>query len=218
MYQAPLSPLWRHKSSQVLWSSTTLWAVGSLGLVLKIFLTFLLCWIICFLNMLAFSFMIFCLVFMDVSSRSFLRKDAWREIVDTMYQPGSSQETETTSGVLPSQRLRFRHTGETMAWLLVAEKFTGCPGLQLVSTGMLRKLALQQMIVGLLCAPWGFVINWTQYKLGTRGAPSFATLQYLSKSRLTLCDPMDCSLPDPSVHGIFRQEYWSGFPFPSPWK
>ena len=38
----------------------------------------------------------------------------------------------------------------------------------------------------------------------------------------TLCDPMDCSPPGSSVHGIFffffffRQEYWSGLPFPSP--
>ena len=28
--------------------------------------------------------------------------------------------------------------------------------------------------------------------------------------------PMDCSLPGSSVHGIPRQEYWSGLPFPSP--
>ena len=28
---------------------------------------------------------------------------------------------------------------------------------------------------------------------------------------LTLCDPMDYT-----VHGILRQEYWSGLPFPSP--
>ena len=27
---------------------------------------------------------------------------------------------------------------------------------------------------------------------------------------------MDCNLPGSSVHGIFRQEYWSGLPFPSP--
>ena len=31
----------------------------------------------------------------------------------------------------------------------------------------------------------------------------------------TLCDPMDCSLPASSVHGIL-QEYWSGLPFTSP--
>ena len=29
-----------------------------------------------------------------------------------------------------------------------------------------------------------------------------------------LCDPMDCSLPGSSVHGISRQEYRSGLPFP----
>jgi len=27
---------------------------------------------------------------------------------------------------------------------------------------------------------------------------------------------MDCSLPGSSVHGILREEYWSGLPFPSP--
>ena len=32
----------------------------------------------------------------------------------------------------------------------------------------------------------------------------------------TLCDFMDCNPPGSSVHGIFRQEYWSGLPFPSP--
>ena len=28
----------------------------------------------------------------------------------------------------------------------------------------------------------------------------------------TFCDPMDWSLPGPSVHGISQQEYWSGLP------
>ena len=32
----------------------------------------------------------------------------------------------------------------------------------------------------------------------------------------TLCDPIDCSPSDSSVHGVFMQEYWSGLPFPSP--
>ena len=31
----------------------------------------------------------------------------------------------------------------------------------------------------------------------------------------TLHDPMDCSLPGSSVHGIFQQEYWSGVPLPA---
>ena len=33
---------------------------------------------------------------------------------------------------------------------------------------------------------------------------------------LTLCDPMDCSLPGSSLHGILQQEYRSGLPFASP--
>ena len=36
------------------------------------------------------------------------------------------------------------------------------------------------------------------------------------KSRPTLSDPMDCSPPAFSIHGISRQEYWSGVPLPSP--
>ena len=30
------------------------------------------------------------------------------------------------------------------------------------------------------------------------------------------CDPMDCSPPDSSVHGILQVEYWSGLPCPPP--
>ena len=37
------------------------------------------------------------------------------------------------------------------------------------------------------------------------------------QSCLTLCDPMDCSLPGSSVFlGFSRQEYWGGLWFPSP--
>ena len=32
----------------------------------------------------------------------------------------------------------------------------------------------------------------------------------------TLSDPMDCSLPGSSIHGIFQAKYWSGVPLPSP--
>ena len=32
----------------------------------------------------------------------------------------------------------------------------------------------------------------------------------------TICDPMDCSLPGSSVHGIFQARVWSGLPFLSP--
>ena len=38
----------------------------------------------------------------------------------------------------------------------------------------------------------------------------------VAQSCLTLCDPMDCSPPGSSVHGISKQEYWSELPFPPP--
>ena len=31
-----------------------------------------------------------------------------------------------------------------------------------------------------------------------------------------LSDPMDCSPPGSSIHGIRQPDYWSGLPFPSP--
>ena len=33
---------------------------------------------------------------------------------------------------------------------------------------------------------------------------------------LTFCDPMNCSLPDTSVHGIFQESILERVPFPSP--
>ena len=38
----------------------------------------------------------------------------------------------------------------------------------------------------------------------------------VTQSCPTLCNPMNCSLPGSSVMEFFRQEYWSGLPFPSP--
>ena len=51
-----------------------------------------------------------------------------------------------------------------------------------------------------------FPVNgWPQPIVGTEWVSEVA------QSSLTLCDPVDCSLPSFS-----RQEYWSGLPFPSP--
>ena len=35
-------------------------------------------------------------------------------------------------------------------------------------------------------------------------------------SVVTDWEPTDWSLPGSSIHGIFQQEYWSGFSFPAP--
>ena len=37
-----------------------------------------------------------------------------------------------------------------------------------------------------------------------------------AQSCLTLCDPMDCSTPGSSVHGIFHTRILEGLPFPTP--
>ena len=56
-------------------------------------------------------------------------------------------------------------------------------------------------------------------------SPFFRTLtiKYFNESEsevtqwcLTLCNPVDCSLPGSSSLVFSRQEYWSGLPFPSP--
>ena len=46
--------------------------------------------------------------------------------------------------------------------------------------------------------------------------PVFIIKVLVTKSCLTLCDPLDYSLPGSSVHGILQARYWIGLPFPSP--
>ena len=50
--------------------------------------------------------------------------------------------------------------------------------------------------------------------LGRKAMTNLVVL--VTQSCVTLCDPMDCSLPGFPVHGFSRQEYLSGLPFPSP--
>ena len=46
--------------------------------------------------------------------------------------------------------------------------------------------------------------------------PFYDSESEVAQSCPTVCVPMDCSPPDFSIHGICRQEYWSGLPFPFP--
>ena len=52
----------------------------------------------------------------------------------------------------------------------------------------------------------------------TPDSPVFCSLCSCSvtPSYLTLCHPLDCNPPGSLSMGIFRQEYWSGLPFPIP--
>ena len=45
---------------------------------------------------------------------------------------------------------------------------------------------------------------------------SFSCVCLPTQLCLTLCDPIDCNPPGPSVHGMLQARYWSGLPFPSP--
>ena len=45
---------------------------------------------------------------------------------------------------------------------------------------------------------------------------SVVRLHVCMLSHVQLWDLMDCSSPSSSVHGISRQEYWSGLSFPTP--
>ena len=64
---------------------------------------------------------------------------------------------------------------------------------------------------------------WSHHFMGNRRGNSGSSVRLyfesgseVAQSCPTLCDPVDCSLPGSSVHGIFQEEYWSGLPFPSP--
>ena len=53
---------------------------------------------------------------------------------------------------------------------------------------------------------------------GRKGSPTWGVCMCAKsfQSCPTLCNPMNCSPPGSSVHGISRQEYWSRLPFPTP--
>ena len=54
--------------------------------------------------------------------------------------------------------------------------------------------------------------GWTVELNPAAAAAAAKSLQ----SCLTLCDPLDGSLPGSPSLGFSRQEHWSGLPFPSP--
>ena len=74
---------------------------------------------------------------------------------------------------------------------------------------------------------WGLLhCKQVLYQLSYQGSPLINLTAAAAKSLqscLTLCNPVDCSLPRSSVHGIFQArilggnaQYWKEMPFPSP--
>ena len=76
-----------------------------------------------------------------------------------------------------------------------------------------RKLKQQKQIRSLFTKqiPQGWVI----YKMGPCGKGEFSLNMLVAQQRLTLCDLLDCSLPDSSVHGILQARIleWVTIPF-----
>ena len=73
-----------------------------------------------------------------------------------------------------------------------------------------------QSAVLLVKTPMGRFTNWPSCSVQSPPKPTGSRVKVLViQSCLTLCNPMDCSPPGSSLHGIPRQEYWSGLPFPT---
>ena len=65
-------------------------------------------------------------------------------------------------------------------------------------------------------SPWGHKESGTTEQLTHVPLEARASESEVTQPCPTLSDPMDWSLPGSSVHGISRQEYRNGLPFPSP--
>ena len=61
--------------------------------------------------------------------------------------------------------------------------------------------------------PPSLVFSRQEYQSGLP-FPSPVHESEVAESCSTLSNPMDCSLPGFSVHGILQEEYWSGVPLP----
>ena len=73
------------------------------------------------------------------------------------------------------------------------------------------------MVILLHWEIWQFMetfFGWRHW--GATGLIGWGCRVWYVCSCLTLCDPVDCSPPGSSVHGISRQEYLRGLPFPPP--
>ena len=54
------------------------------------------------------------------------------------------------------------------------------------------------------------------YLISTSSPDSSHAACKVAQSCPTLCNPVNCSPPGSSVHGILQQEHWSGLPCPAP--
>ena len=93
----------------------------------------------------------------------------------------------------------------------ILKKLTHKLGNQLINCGGDSEIHHKDTWIGML--PSNFIIPyyiWTESQISQQECMPCSVAQ----SCLTLCNPMDCSLPDSSVHGIFQTKIleWVAFP------
>ena len=94
----------------------------------------------------------------------------------------------------------------------ILKKLTHKLGNQLINCGGDSEIHHKDTWIGML--PSNFIIPyyiWTESQISQQECMPCSVAQ----SCLTLCNPMDCSLPDSSVHGIFQAKIleWVALPF-----
>ena len=104
---------------------------------------------------------------------------------------------------LPHEKVRSVRSRNYALWTAISAIFrTRSRTYEIISKGYLNKHRNEPAHRAVKIIAWG-----NQY--------SSCCCHSVAKWCLTLWDPMDSSLPDPSV-GFSRQEYWNGLPFPTP--
>ena len=97
-------------------------------------------------------------------------------------------------------------THETLCVLVVQSCLTLCNPMDSIPPGFSVPGILQARILEGILYPFsrGIFLRCRQilYQLSYQGSPEGRVSGLVAKSCPTLCDPMDCSLPGSSVHGI----------------
>ena len=78
----------------------------------------------------------------------------------------------------------------------------------------MRTFGVAQVCLILIATCFPFFLPGEERKEGRKGGREEGG--EVAQLCMTLGDPVDCNLPGSSVHGLSRQKYWSGLPFPSP--
>ena len=109
--------------------------------------------------------------------------------------------------------------------ILFVHQYHEIPCMQMLLLLLLLLLLLSRFSRVQLCATPETAAHQASPSLGFSRQEHWSGLPFpsplreseVAQSCLTLSDPMDCSPPGSSIHGIFQARKWSGVPLPSPY-